>query len=144
MQSNKQLLIGMLLAPFVYCPMGVFTIFILGWLRQTGISDDQAYSLFSYQGTIGNFSTVLFLFIFGRFVDKIDPRVFISVCLLLRAGIFFAFFLVDDPNGWQFKVFAPLSHSTFHMVIVSFNGFYVKMFPKEIRGILGNLLGILS
>ena len=51
---------------------------------------------------------------------------------------------MDDPNGWQFKVFAPLSHSTFHMVIVSFNGFYVKMFPKEIRGILGNLLGILT
>ena len=52
--------------------------------------------------------------------------------------------MCQDPKGLLFKIFGPLSHACFYIVVVSFMSFYTKMFPKEIRGILDNFTGILS
>ena len=52
--------------------------------------------------------------------------------------------MCENPKGLLFKIFGPLSHACFYIVVVSFMSFYTKMFPKEIRGILENFTGMLS
>ena len=84
----------------------------------------------------------MILLIFAKFIDKVDPRILMPICLLLRALCFQALFMCKDPKGLLFKIVGPLSHSCFSLVVVSFMSFYTKMFPKEIRGILENFTGI--
>ena len=50
--------------------------------------------------------------------------------------------LIDDPSHWTYYLVMPMLHVSFYAVVMTFEAYLTKMYPKEIRGMMSSCQGV--
>jgi hypothetical protein len=75
----------------------------------------------------------------GLFTDKMSPKTLIPFCLAMRAANSFAIYQVTNLDEQYYLALISLSffHAVEKLVVVSMQGYLIKLYPQEIRAICG-------
>ena len=53
-------------------------------------------------------------------------------------------FKIDDPSSFTFYLIVPMLHVSYFSVVMTFEAYLTKMYPKDIRGMMASCQGIFS
>ena len=131
--------------------MVIFEIYIMSWLNgfedsESGpiYTDDQKTLLYQYQGIAGCLGSFILLYFVGTITDKISSKITLPLSFLIRGGVFFSAYFVNNPNGWMFHVVTPLMYVCQYSVVIILMSYLNKMYPKDIRGMMTSVQGLIS
>jgi MFS family permease len=87
------------------------------------------------QGTLGNIFAIILMIPVGFFIDRISVKIMLPIVFTIRAGVYFLVSTITNPvkQKYMFFTLVPLSTATFYMVLIAFNSYLYKMYPKNIR-----------
>ena len=80
----------------------------------------------------------------GRIIDSMSVKITLPITLLCRSATWFALYTIKDPTKWFFYLMIPLVHVMFFATILTSASYNAKMYPKDIRGMLGSVCGVCS
>ena len=146
---NKQYLIAMILVIFASGPIVMFETFMQSWIKtfkdENGPvnSDDKCLFLFEYQAAAGCVASFLLAVGFGRYADKISPKVSIPICFSIRGLVFTCYYFVE-PGTNLFYVISPCAHVAYYGTLIVIFAYMECMYTIDIRGILSSITGILG
>lgn len=132
-------------------PMVIFEIYIMSWLNgfqnsETGpiYTDNDKMLLYQYQGIAGCLGSFILLYFVGTLTDKISAKVTLPISFLIRGSVFCIAYFVEDPNGWMFHIVTPLLYVCQYSVVIILMSYLNKMYPKDIRGMMTSVQGLIS
>ena len=85
-----------------------------------------------------------FVFITGRFVDKLSVKIMVPFTLIFQIVLMLLYMQVTCPNHWLGWVCAVPQAGSSYMVIVSMQAYLSKRTPKMIRGVIFAVIGMIS
>ena len=100
-----------------------------------GLSEDEAKNVWQKQNIIANGCALPFVFLIGKFSDKISPKILVPFTLIFQIVVMSAYMFCEKPNGWYAYFLSVFQAASGFMIIVSMQGYAVKRVPKMIRGI---------
>lgn len=131
--------------------MIILEVYLMSWLNalnKKGLfpTKDDMYNYYSLQGTLGCVFAFVFLGFFGFLIDKVSVKITLPLSFLVRAGVFYMCYTIENPWEQKVKYFAtmPFIHVTLYMVTISINSYLLKMYPKNIRGLCIMTANIIS
>ena len=80
----------------------------------------------------------------GKLYDVFSPKIMIPSTILARGGCFALIWSIKDPRSWSFYLIVPLMHLVYHSSAVSISSYQQSMYPKEVRGLMTSVSGIIS
>lgn len=72
----------------------------------------------------------------GSLIDKISIRVALPLTLLVRAGVYYIVFTIQNPveESYKFWICCPMMHVCYYFTEVAIKSYLYKIYPEEIRG----------
>lgn len=105
-------------------------------------SVDEVNDLYQYQGTAGTIFCCIMMLLLAKITDMIGPSVLLTFGFAQKSLINFAIFCAPSPKNWMFYAFMPMVHWGYIYLAVQITSYAIQKYPKNVRGIMTNLLGI--
>jgi hypothetical protein len=104
-------------------PMMILEVYLMSWLNalnKEGLfpTENDMWTLYTWQGTLGCVFAFVFLGFFGYVIDKVTVKIMLPLTFLIRAGVYYMCYTIKDPWDHKVRFFAtvPFIHVTLYMV----------------------------
>lgn len=105
---------------------------------------NQITAVWQEQCLLSNCCAIPFVILAGKLADKVSAKILIPGALIFQICVMVAYCFVKFPTNWGAYVCACFQVGSTMMVIVTMQSYVSKRCPKNIRGMIFAVIGVLN